>query len=161
MEKGTDYACKEIYRCNSPRTNRSARVKSRRGWLSYRGGPLIKNVAIHAIYWGAIGPPRSSPSTANIDQFLTYIVQSPFMTQLTEYNVPAYPIGPGTFAESQIWTWLLQLRLPDAEIQAKVKSLRRHPRARSLLPPPKSARNRLLPSTTYIWSLLRRTFKSS
>ena len=93
------------------------------GGLSYRGGPLIKNVAVHAIYWGSYWATASSPSTANIDQFLTYIVQSPFITQLTEYNVPAYPIGPGTFAESLILNIAVGASLTDAEIQAKVKSL--------------------------------------
>ena len=100
-----------------------SKPKPATGALSYRGGPLIKNVAVHAVYWGNYWATASSPSTQNVDQFLTYIVQSPFMTQLTEYNVPAYPIGPGTFAESLILDIAVGVSLTDAEIQAKVKSL--------------------------------------
>src|SRR5690242_21434044 len=100
-----------------------SKPKPARGALSYRGGPLIKNVAVHAVYWGNYWATASSPSTQNIDQFLTYIVQSPFMTQLTEYNVPAYPIGAGTFAESLILDIAVRASLTDAEIQARVKSL--------------------------------------
>src|SRR4029077_18381645 len=91
--------------------------------LSYRGGPLIKNVAVHAVYWGNYWTTASSPSTQNIDQFLTYIVQSPFMTQLTEYNVPAYPIGPGSVVQSSILNIAVGASLTDAEIQAQVKSI--------------------------------------
>src|SRR5438128_7548751 len=96
-----------------------SKPKPAAGALSYRGGPLIKNVAVHAVYWGNYWTTASSPSTQDIDQFLTYIVQSPFITQLTEYDVPAHPIGPGTLAEPLILDIAVGASLTDDEVHAK------------------------------------------
>jgi hypothetical protein len=90
--------------------------------LSYRGGPLIKNVAIHSVYWGNYWSTASSPSTADIDGFLSFLVQSSFMNELFQYSEPAYPIGMGSLVQSTVLNIAVGASITDAEIQAQVRS---------------------------------------
>lgn len=86
--------------------------------LSYRGGPLIPNVSIHVLYWGNYWSTASSPSTTDIDNFFSYIVTSPYITQLAEYSVPAHPIGLGNFSMSSILNVTLGSVITDAQIRS-------------------------------------------
>jgi len=66
--------------------------------LTYRNGPLIKNVEVFTIFWGA-GWEKSPASNliAQVNQFFGHILTSPLIDQLAEYSVPGQAIGHGKF----------------------------------------------------------------
>jgi hypothetical protein len=69
--------------------------------LTYRGGPLLSTVEIFTVFWGA--PWAATPLNAmahNLNGFFQFIVTSPLIDQLAEYNVPSFPIKHGSFKGS-------------------------------------------------------------
>ena len=92
--------------------------------LSYRGGPLLQNVQVFTIFWGAKWSALASASTliTNINSFFTDILVSPLIDQLAEYSITNKTIGHG----SLIGTTTLADSAPvgsvtDAQIQAQLK----------------------------------------
>ena len=74
--------------------------------LTYRSGPLLQTVDIHAVYWGSNVTP---PTGADLPTYFTKIASpAPFFQMLAEYNVDAgasqlpYTIGSGTFAGTYV-----------------------------------------------------------
>jgi len=67
--------------------------------LTYRNGPLLTNVEVFTLFWGS-GWQKAPASglISQINKFLTYIVTSPLIDQLSEYSVPGKTIGHGTLA---------------------------------------------------------------
>ena len=66
--------------------------------LTYRGGPLLQNVKIFSVFWGAAW--QNSPASdtaAQMNQFFQYIVTSPLMDQLGDYSTSGTTIGQGQF----------------------------------------------------------------
>lgn len=63
--------------------------------LTYRGGPLLANVEVFTVFWGAAWQSAQKPMANTLNAFFDYILTSPLMTQLAEYSVPAYAIGNG------------------------------------------------------------------
>jgi len=69
--------------------------------LTYRGGPLLTNVEVFAVFWGAAwGKAPQSQLIQQIDGFFKAILTSPLIDQLAEYNVPGKKIGHGKFIGS-------------------------------------------------------------
>jgi hypothetical protein len=66
--------------------------------LTYRNGPLIKNVEVFTFFWGpAWQNPPASDLLPKINQFFGDILQSALIDQLGEYSVPGQTIGHGSF----------------------------------------------------------------
>ena len=70
----------------------------------YHGGPLLRRVQVNAVYWG---DPWTKDAThvgyrTLIDRFLEFVVKSPLIDQLSEYDVKGYKIGHGHFEGSHI-----------------------------------------------------------
>jgi hypothetical protein len=64
--------------------------------LTYRGGPLLSNVNVFTIFWGtAWQDPVNSPLISQLNTFFDYILASPLIDQLAEYNVPGKSIDRG------------------------------------------------------------------
>ena len=64
--------------------------------LTYRGGPLLTNVEVFTIFWGAAWLRADLLALrGNIEKFYDYILASPLLTQLAEYSVAGKSIGPG------------------------------------------------------------------
>jgi hypothetical protein len=93
--------------------------------LTYRNGPLIKNVEVFTIFWGAgWEQPPTSDLVAQINQFFGYILTSPLIDQLAEYNVPGQAIGHGSFSGTlTITTPLPHRSVSDAGIQHMLQHL--------------------------------------
>ena len=69
--------------------------------FTYRGGPLLTNVQIFTIFWGAPWQlPDYQKLAQNLNTFFQTIVKSPLIDQLREYNSGQYSIGRGTFLGS-------------------------------------------------------------
>lgn len=64
--------------------------------LTYLNGPLITSVEVFAVFWGTAW--NTAPHSAlmpQINQFFDFILTSPLIDQLSEYNVPGYTIAHG------------------------------------------------------------------
>jgi hypothetical protein len=68
--------------------------------LTYNGGPLLSSVQVFTVFWGSAWTQSPQLDLAGqINDFFTFIVTSPLLDQLAaEYQVPAFPIGQGSFA---------------------------------------------------------------
>lgn len=93
--------------------------------LTYRNGPLIKNVEIFTIFWGTGW--QKAPANALIPQlndFFRTIVSSALIDQLSEYSVPGQAIGHGSFSgTTSITTPALHASVTDAAIQHMLQHL--------------------------------------
>jgi hypothetical protein len=87
--------------------------------LTYRGGPLLSAVEIFTVFWGT--PWTKTPLATmaqNLTKFFKFIVTSPLIDQLSEYNVPSFPIQHGSFKGSTtITTPALGASVTDSAIQ--------------------------------------------
>jgi hypothetical protein len=74
--------------------------------LVYNGGPLISNVQVYTIFWGAgwNNSPAFTSLRQSINQFFGYILSSPLMAQLGEYSRPGKPIGSGRLLGTKVIT---------------------------------------------------------
>jgi len=65
--------------------------------LTYRNGPMLSAVEVFTVFWGADWQQSPGSDLANsLNQFFDYILTSPLMDQLAEYNVQGEPaIGYG------------------------------------------------------------------
>src|ERR1700676_2649271 len=69
--------------------------------LTYNDGPLLANVEVFTVFWGsAWGQGDLADLATAINGFFQFIVTSPLIDQLAEYQVPAFPIGEGPFTGS-------------------------------------------------------------
>jgi hypothetical protein len=62
--------------------------------LVYNQGPLLANVQVFTIFWGAKWRTQA-PLMQKINAFFDYVLTSPLIDQLAEYSVPKYTIGHG------------------------------------------------------------------
>ena len=66
--------------------------------LTYRGGPLLKNVQVFTLFWGsAWGGPSMKSVIDEINKFFQFILTSSLVDQLAEYDRPNFKIGHGSF----------------------------------------------------------------
>jgi hypothetical protein len=74
--------------------------------LTYYGGPLLQNVQVYLIFWGAKWQTAASaaPLVQQIKQFFSDILVSSLLDQLAEYNAPGKTIGHGSVTGSAILT---------------------------------------------------------
>src|SRR5437660_11813964 len=63
--------------------------------LTYRNGPLLTNVEVFTVFWGQAWQGAQAGLTQQINGFFDFILTSPFIDQLAEYNVPGKTIGHG------------------------------------------------------------------
>jgi hypothetical protein len=71
--------------------------------LTYRGGPLLANVEVVALYWGSQW--RNDPLSAlagRIDGFFDFVLTSALMDQLAEYSEEGTAIGHGMRVASAV-----------------------------------------------------------
>src|SRR5439155_22487036 len=67
--------------------------------LTYRGGPLLTAVEVVTVFWGAAWDEATAQATAqSLNAFYQFVVSSPYIDQLGEYNTPQQKIGSGRFA---------------------------------------------------------------
>ena len=75
------------------------RVLAPSAQLTYRGGPLLTAVEVVTVFWGAAWDEATAQATAqSLNAFFQFVVSSPYIDQLGEYNTPQQKIGSGRFA---------------------------------------------------------------
>src|ERR1700693_2738991 len=72
--------------------------------LTYRGGALLQNVEVFAIFWGKqwATSPSAKALIAEMNQFFADILGSALIDQRAEYNVAGKKIGHGKFIGSKV-----------------------------------------------------------
>lgn len=87
--------------------------------LKYFGGPVLANVNVYAVYWGA-----NVRNQAHINAFYPAVLDSAYMDWLSEYNTPTQSIGRGTFGGAVVDTTPPSgTSVSDSQIQAEIKRL--------------------------------------
>lgn len=86
--------------------------------LTFRNGPLLTNVAIFTVFWGAAWSTTQKQLATQIDQFFDFVVTSPLIDQMAEYSVPGKTIGHGQHTGSiTITSPALHRSVTDTAIQ--------------------------------------------
>ncbi|KAJ3307876.1 hypothetical protein HDU76_004298 [Blyttiomyces sp. JEL0837] len=94
------------------------RALGRRAISANYGGPVIPNVEVHTIFYGAAN------YQSQINSFYSGITNSDYIAWLSEYNTPSQKIGTGTFGGSYTQTGTLKSSLDDVkDIQPYLKTL--------------------------------------
>lgn len=91
--------------------------------LTYRGGPLLSAVEVFIVFWGKqwVAAPLAGMAP-NLTAFFQYILTSPLIDQLAEYNVLGVSIGHGSLIGSAIVTApALKSTVSDNAIQSMLK----------------------------------------
>lgn len=66
--------------------------------LTYNGGPVISNVAVHSVYWGSgTYEQGAGPNDPKIVNFFKGVTNSAYMDWLLEYDTPSQHIGRGSY----------------------------------------------------------------
>jgi hypothetical protein len=91
--------------------------------LIYRGGPLLTACDVVVLFWGAQWNATTRKALrTKIGSFFQFVLTSPLLDQLAEYNVPQYRIGHGTFSGSLVITTPApQATVTDAAVRAFLK----------------------------------------
>ena len=90
--------------------------------LTYRGGPLIAAVEVFVIFWGdAWNAEPQAKLMPQLDDFFDYVVTSPLIDQLSEYDVREYRIGPGKRGGTILLTTAPPATVTDAAVRALLR----------------------------------------
>jgi len=90
--------------------------------LIYHDGPLIAAVEVFAIFWGdSWNAEPQAPLMQQLNDFFDYVVTSPLIDQLAEYDVQGYAIGHGKRAGSVVLTTAPPATATDEAVRAMLK----------------------------------------
>ena len=100
--------------------------------LTYRNGPLLTNVEVFTVFWGAAWNTTQHALLTHVNGFFDFILTSPLIDQLAEYSVPGHAIGHGKHTGSIVITSpALHSSITDTAIQhtlqAEISSNRAFP----------------------------------
>ena len=83
----------------------SARALAPKVQLTYRGGPLLTKVEVVPVFWGAAWSDVEPHATAKrLEAFFRFVVASPYIDQLAEYDTAELKIVRGRLAGSVMVT---------------------------------------------------------
>jgi hypothetical protein len=89
--------------------------------LTYRGGPLLQNVKVATLMWGASW--KSSSLTGYFNSFFsTLFTDGRFMANLAQYSAGGYTIGNGSFAATDTDTQNPSSKITDAQIRTEIRA---------------------------------------
>lgn len=94
--------------------------------LTYRGGPLIAQIKVFALYWGSAWNPRqpggsSAVTRQALDAFLSDLVGGAYMNMLAEYSTNGYTIQPGRLLGSAIIGPDPAPQIADSDIRSQIQ----------------------------------------
>ena len=91
--------------------------------LTYRGGPLLTSVKVFVFFWGdAWSQDPQTQLVAQLNGFFDYVLTSPLMDQLAEYDANGMSIGHGSRIGSLELTTAPPANVADADIQQLIQS---------------------------------------
>jgi hypothetical protein len=92
--------------------------------LTYRNGPLIQSVKIFTVFWGSAwkNKPELQTLSQKLNTFFQYIVTSPLIDELAEYNVTGHTISHGAYiGTANVASPAPRTSVKDASIQTLLK----------------------------------------
>jgi hypothetical protein len=92
--------------------------------LKFNGGPLLANVEVFTVFWGGAwqNQPALTSLSQSVNDFFTFILTSPLIDQLAEYNVQGGPtIGHGKLVGSKTLTTEPGNLIDDSAIQSALQ----------------------------------------
>ena len=90
--------------------------------LTYRGGPLLPAVQVFTFFWGDVWSQDPLTATAQqINEFFDFVVTSPLIDQLAEYNVAGMTIGHGSRTGSVTLSAAPPSSVTDADVQSLIQ----------------------------------------
>ncbi len=91
--------------------------------LTYRNGPLLTAVKVFTVFWGASWT-SGAPQTlmTDLNAFFDYILTSPLIDQLAEYNAGKYKISHGQRIGTASIAPPTKTSVTDSAIQKQLKS---------------------------------------
>ena len=90
--------------------------------LTYRGGPVLASPQVFLMFWGDAW--RNEPQATimgRLNDFFAFVLASPLMDQLAEYDVPGYTIGHGTRTGAVVVPATLSSTAGDSDVQQLVR----------------------------------------
>lgn len=90
--------------------------------LTYRGGPLLASPQVFLLFWGDAW--QSEPHATvmgRLRDFFGFVLTSPLLDQLAEYDVPGYTIGHGTLTGAAFVPGTPPATVADADVQQFVR----------------------------------------
>ena len=90
--------------------------------LTYRGGPLLASPQVFLFFWGDVW--QSEPLATQMKQltdFFDYVLTSPLMDQLAEYDLPNYTIGHGVRSGDIVVTVAPPSSVADADVRQLIR----------------------------------------
>lgn len=91
--------------------------------LTYRNGPLMEKVEVFTVFWGATwGAAPLDKLKQDMNNFFDYILASPLMDQLAEYNVANYKISHGQRTGTAFIAPPTKNSVTDAAIQKELQN---------------------------------------
>src|SRR5690348_12376126 len=97
------------------RTDALAPVATAR--LTYRGGPLLSSAQVFLFFWGDMWPQEPQATLMKtVSDFFDYVLTSPLMDQLAEYDVQGYTIGHGARTGAIAVTTAPPASVADADV---------------------------------------------
>ncbi|KAI9326149.1 hypothetical protein DFJ73DRAFT_909669 [Zopfochytrium polystomum] len=98
--------------------DREAHTEARVYLLKYYGGPVISNVEVTILLWGAAN------YASDLEGFYSGVTNSTYFDMLAQYYTPTQTIGRGTFVKSISLTGLPSSKsIDDSAIQTYLRSL--------------------------------------
>src|SRR5256885_8086500 len=88
--------------------------------LSYRGGPLLASVQTFLFFWGDAWQ-QQADLMEKLSAFFDYVVASPLIDQLSEYDVPNYAISHGSRTGAVMLKSSPGAQVSDADIQRLIQ----------------------------------------
>ena len=91
--------------------------------LTYRGGPLLASPQVFLFFWGdAWQTDPLATLMAQLSDFFDYVLTSPLLDQLAEYDVSAHTIGHGARSGATAVAATPPSSVADAEVRQFVRS---------------------------------------
>ena len=91
-----------------------------RAHLTYRGGPLLTSVETFLFFWGEAWQ-QQQDLMEKLSAFFDYIVASPLIDQLAEYNVQDYTISHGSRTGAIVLRSSPGTDVTDADVQRLIQ----------------------------------------
>lgn len=115
--------CVRIVPLATPEVVQRAAAPAPAAKLVYNDGPLITEAQVFTIFWGSAWQESAqADSISELNGFFDYILKSPLMDQLAEYNVANYRIGHGArIGATTITTPAVSSTVDDAAIQRMIQ----------------------------------------
>lgn len=90
--------------------------------LTYRGGPILASAGVFVLYWGDAWTNADQAGLAKqLDAFFDYVLTSPLMDQLAEYDTPNAAIGHGSRLGSMQVAGAPAASIIDADVQQMIR----------------------------------------